>query len=70
MPRPGPVPITAPTDAGQRPARGEQRLEQRQPRHGPSSANPIGSVDQAMVWLSANTRPWNRCGTFTWTIVA
>ena len=31
--------------------------------------NPIGSVDQAISWFSAKTRPWKRCGTLTWTIV-
>ena len=69
MPRPGPVPITAPTDPASAPP-GASSGSNSDTAHGPSSANPIGSVDQAMAWLSANTRPWNRCGTLTWMIVA
>src|SRR3954452_17345736 len=37
--------------------------------YGPTRPTPNGIVDQAISVLSANTRPWNRCGTLTWTIV-
>lgn len=69
MPRVSPVPSTAPTDPVSAPP-GARSGENQPTASGASTANPIGSVDHVIVWLIANTRPWNRCGTLTCTSVA
>src|SRR5206468_2768359 len=68
MPRPGPVPMTAPTVPASGPPGASSGSNNLAP-YGAITANPSGSVDQAISVLIANTRPWKRCGTFTWMIV-
>ena len=68
MPRPGPVPMTAPrVPASGPPAAAADRAGR--PPSGATTPKPIGMVDHAIIVLSAKTRPWKRCGTFTWMIV-
>ncbi len=67
-PRPGPVPITAPTLAASTPCGATNGSSSLVPR-GTSSPRPIGRVALAAMVLTAKTRPWKRCGTLVWTMV-
>ncbi len=68
MPRPGPVPMSAPTVGASAPL-SRSSGSSTAAAYGATRPKPTGSVDQAMRVFIANTRPWNRCGTLTCTIV-
>jgi hypothetical protein len=67
VPRPGPVPTSAPAVSASGPPK--RSRESKNPLARGARRKPSATTDCATMKFSAITRPWKRCGTLTCTIV-